>query len=153
MINPGPPIVWRLTRPQLLLLEWGPWALNLVLLIVLGVLQRRWSARQQWLANPTWGRPKVIEIDEWSFRLSDTVTRIELSWPGIVRAHETANLLVLHAESGLRYLIPKRAFADEADLFRARSLIQTAVPDNKLQASPVGFAVMAAPAAPPVSPA
>jgi len=141
-------IVWRPTREQLVLLEIGPWMVDLLLLVLLGHLHRRWSARQQWLSKPGWRRAKAIEMDEQGFSLLDAMSRVQHRWPYFRRARETANLIVLISEDGLQYLTPKRAFADPLDADRTRGLIQNMVPQTTFLTRPGGFAVVPRPAIP-----
>lgn len=148
LLNRDWEIVWQPTRNQLLLLEIVPWMINLMLLVLLGQLQRRWSARQQWASKPGWQRPKVLELDAAGFSLLDPVSRVQHAWPYFRRARETANLIVLISEDGLQYLIPKRAFADPLDADRARGLIQNMVPQSSFLSKPGGFAVIPKPAIP-----
>lgn len=148
LLNRDWAIVWQPARGKLLLLEMGPWMIDLMLLVLLGQLQRRWSARQSWANKPGWRRPKVVQLDEHGFSMLDLVSRVQHRWPYFRRARETANLIVLISEDGLQYLIPKRAFADLLDADQARGLIQNMVAQTTFLTRPGGFAVVPKPAIP-----
>lgn len=148
LLNRESGMLWQPTRQQLLLLEMGPWMIDLTLLVLLGQLKRRWSARLQWASKPAWRRPKVIELDHDGFLSLDEMSRVHHRWPYFLRARETANLIVLISEDGLQYLIPKRAFPDPLDADRARGLIQNMVPQTNFLTKPGGFTVIPKPAIP-----
>lgn len=140
-------IPWYPSRAQRILVSAAPWAVVIFLLIALAKVQARWNLRKQWL-KPAWRRPKSLEIDATGYHLSDALTRLEMAWGCFVRARETPNLLLLVAEDGLQYLIPKRAFTSEAEIQACRSLIQSMVPNVQFLVRPIGFEVIPQPVLP-----
>jgi hypothetical protein len=137
----------ELMRSKLVFILYAPWLLNFIVFQTWFVLQRRWGARHQWVANPSWHRPKTLELDARGFRMIDPLTRLELAWSCIPKVREADHVFVLIAESGLRYLIPKRALA-EPELTRLRVLLQNSVKDCEFTIAPEGFAVLPKPVEP-----
>jgi hypothetical protein len=136
------------TRPQRILLSGGPWALAIALLIVSGKLQRRRAALNQWKTSPGWERPKTAEIDVFGYHVSDDVTRHHYAWPHFTRARETENLLILHAEDSRQHIIPKRAFANPAEIQQCRAMLQTFIGKTDFMVAPGGFEVIPTPVLP-----
>jgi hypothetical protein len=125
-----------------------PWVVLIVLMQVLGLLQRRAKLVGEWRLNPGWRRPKSARLDDHGFVLRDALYELSFTWAYFARARETKNLLILVSESGAEYLIPKRAFADPSDLERCRSLLQNVVPNTRFLVRPIGFAVLPNPVLP-----
>jgi hypothetical protein len=140
--------LWQTTRRVAFLAEIGPWGVNCFLLLVLLMLWQPWLVRRQWAADPAWQRPKVVELDADGFHVADSVRRVHFAWQHFVEAYETDNLLVLLAENGLGYSVPKRAFGDADEIDRARALIQNNISYCRFLVIPGGFAVVPKPVVP-----
>jgi hypothetical protein len=135
-------LLWMPTRAERILASGGPVVAMIVLLIVAGTLQRRWNIRKQWVSKPGWLRPRTIEMDAQGFRAWDAISRYEFFWPYFVKARETDNLLVLLGEDELQHMIPKRAFADGAEIERCRALLQSMIGKVEFQVMPTGFEIL-----------
>ncbi len=132
---------WRPAKGSVFLLCWGPWLASLILLMSVTARSAMWTARRTWFTTPAFARHHTFEFDDWGLKLWTDVTRTEMHWSTFERARETQNLLVLVAETKLQYLIPKRAFASEADLNSARALLQNKLENTTFLASHSGFPV------------
>jgi hypothetical protein len=139
---------WYPSRTQIALVTVAPWIVLIGFMQVLGVLQRRGKSFGPWRTNAAWQRPKSVTMDGSGLRLRDALYYFEFEWPYFKRVRETRNLLVLIGEGGMQYLIPKRAFADPADIEHCRSLLQNRVPHTRFLVRPMGFAVLPKPAIP-----
>jgi hypothetical protein len=117
----------------------------LTLVLVLSFVQRRARNIGLWGKDPSLRRIKMVVIDEHAFTFGDPLYEVRFTWPAIGRVRETKNLLILISEDGTPFPIPKRAFADPADLGRCRSLLQNVVPNTQFLVRPVGFAVLPPP--------
>lgn len=137
--------IWYPSRTQIILIAIAPWAVLIIFMHVLGVLQRGGNARQQWLAQPGWRRPKVVELDENGYHISDAVMRRDMAWSCFPRARETSNLLVLIGEDGQLQLIPKRALSDGQEVDQLRALLQNMIKETSFLVKPGGFAVLPKP--------
>jgi hypothetical protein len=135
-------LLWMPTRSERILASGGPGLAMIFLLIAMATLHRRWSIRKQWVSKPGWLRPTTIEMDAQGFRVWDAISRYEFSWPYFVRARETAHLLVLSGEGEVQHIIPKRAFADLAEIERCRALLQSMIGKVEFQVTPTGFEVL-----------
>ena len=135
-------LLWMPTRGERILASGGPGLAMIFLLILMGTLQRRWNIGKQWVSKPGWQRPRTIEMDGQGFRAWDAISRYEFSWPYFVRARETEHLLVLVGEDELQHMVPKRAFADAAEIERCRSLLQSMIGKVEFQVVPTGFEIM-----------
>jgi hypothetical protein len=147
-LNPWATCIWYPTRGELALLRVGPWLMNLAAIFIWSALHRHWQPREQWFNNPGFRRPKVLELDDQGFRLSDSINRYDFKWDAFIRAAETTGLLVLVAEDKKQWMIPKRAFTDEGEIDRARALIQKKITDSQFLVQPGGFAVLPKPVVP-----
>ena len=132
-------------RTQVVLITAAPWVVLIVLMQMLGVLQRRGKVVGAWRTNASWRRPKSVTLDASGLRIRDALYRSEFEWTYFKRARETLNLLVLVGEGGTQFPIPKRAFVDPADLNRARALLQNMVPESQFLVAPGGFDVIPRP--------
>lgn len=135
-------LLWMPTRGERILASGGPGLAMIFLLIVMGTLQRRWNIGKQWVSKPGWQRPRTIELDAQGFRAWDAISRYDFSWAYFVKARETENLLVLVGEDELQHMIPKRAFADAAELERCRALLQSMIGKVEFQVTPTGFEIL-----------
>lgn len=138
----------RLSPARIALLALAPWCVLVILMQVLGLLQRRGKFIGEWRRKASWRRPKSVRLDETGFVLRDPLYQFNFTWAYFSRARETKNLLILVSEGGTEYLIPKRAFAHPADLERCRSLLQNVVQNTRFLVRPIGFAVLPHPALP-----
>jgi hypothetical protein len=148
LVDFGHSVTWHPSQAQLIMVRLAPWGVVIAMTFALGILQRRWAPRQQWFAQPSWRRPKTIEMDGNGFQLSDPLMRTSLAWACFTRARETQNLLILTTQDGLNYLIPKRAFADPLDVDHCRALLQNVIPQTSFLVLPGGFAVLPKPVIP-----
>lgn len=139
---------WQPSRTQIVLVTIAPWAVLIVLMQVLGAYVRRGKVVAPWRTNPATRRRKTFELDETGLRIQDAVYRFECEWSYVKRVRETLNLLVLIAEGGAEYVVPKRAFADPSELERCRSLLQNVVSNTRFLVKPIGFAVLPRPVLP-----
>lgn len=136
------------TRTQRILLSGGPWALTIILMIVSGSVRRRRSATIQWEKNPSWIRPKTMEIDACGYRVSDELAQLHYTWRYFISARETENLLILKAEDSRQHIIPKRAFSDPAQIQQCRAMLQTFIGKTEFMVVPTGFEVIPKPVLP-----
>ena len=92
-----------------------PFAAVLLVLIALG---QRGATRQletTWEAQPFLHRPQTVEAAEDGIALSEPLSRRSYDWSYFAGFKETANLLLLYHSPYAFHIVPKRAFASEAD--------------------------------------
>jgi hypothetical protein len=135
-------LLWMPTRSERILASGGPGLAMIFLLIATATLHQRWNIRKLWVSKPGWLRPRTIEMDAQGFRAWDAISRYEFAWPYVVKARETENLLVLVGEDELQHMIPKRAFADAAEIERCRALLQSMIGKVEFQVTPTGFEIL-----------
>jgi hypothetical protein len=135
-------MVWHPSAIQLMLVRIMPWALVIFTFMLFGRLRKMWLPRQQWFTQPTWSRPKVVEMDEREFRLSDPLMHTSMLWSCFARVRETQNLLILVTLEGLQYIVPKRAFNSAEDVEQCRALLQNSLPRCQFLVRPSGFAIV-----------
>jgi hypothetical protein len=148
LIKPDWVIPWTPTRTQRILLSAGPMAVVILLLIMAGKLQQRWTAARHWVSKPGWKRPKVLELDATGYHISDALSRQHYAWASFVRARETGNLFILMAEDAQQYVVPKRAFSGPEELQQCRSLLQSMIAKTDFLVQPTGFEVIPKPVLP-----
>ncbi|HEX5243489.1 MAG TPA: YcxB family protein [Tepidisphaeraceae bacterium] len=141
-------LLWTPTRTQRFLVSGGPWVVTILLLVVFGFANHRWTIRAKWL-TPGWRRPKVVEIDAMGYLVIDELTQFRYAWGYFTAARETENLLILVAEDSQRHIIPKRAFVSPADLHRCKALLQGVITNTSFWAAPpTGFEMIPTPVLP-----
>ncbi|HXE55136.1 MAG TPA: YcxB family protein [Tepidisphaeraceae bacterium] len=138
---PDEDLSWHATRSELLLANFAPWVVNLLLYVMFVFFYSRWRARQQWLANPAWQRRQTLELDETGLRITDALTNSHHAWAYFRRAWETPNLLVIQSETEMLYLIPKRTFTNPSEIESARALLQNKIANTTFLVKPTGFPV------------
>lgn len=134
--------IWYPTTRQLIWTAAGPWVLVIVLMQILGVLQRRGPVQTRWRGEPGLRRPQTVILDDAGFHISDSLCSANVAWSCFKRARETKNLLILSAEGTSQILLPKRAFASAEDIVRCRSMLQNLIPTTRFLVPPIGFAVL-----------
>ncbi|MEP7043598.1 MAG: YcxB family protein [Dokdonella sp.] len=88
------------------------------------VLHRRWVA-QVWLApDAALLQRRRIELAEDGIQVSTPETQERYQWGAIKGVSSSSNLFCLHLDSHTALLIPKRAFATEAESAHAFRLIE-----------------------------
>jgi hypothetical protein len=115
------------------------WVLIGAMLIVLTVRAMKSQLRQAWEGQPSVARPKVFEITSAGVTIDEGVVKRAYAWLGFTRFLESSNLLILCPSDITFEVIPKRAFADAADLDAVRALLTTEIraPGEQPAAFPV----------------
>ena len=94
-----------------------------------------WKAN--WDRMPQLHRPKVVEADEQRISFADAVDRMEHRWEAFVCVRETPHLFLLFMAVNTFHFVPKRAFANSADLDAFRELLRRQVAQRPEPAFPV----------------
>lgn len=115
------------------------WVLISAVLIVITVRALKAQLRQAWEGQPSVARPKIFEITSAGVTIDEGVVRRAYAWLGFTRFLETPNLLILCPSDITFEVIPKRAFADVADLDAIRALLNAEIrpPGEQSAAFPV----------------
>ena len=102
-----------------------PGLLLLVALLWVGGARRR--ARKVFASDPRQADPQEVEADSHSFRVFASTFQTDIGWPAVLGWTETPNLFLLYDHEDT-HVVPKRAFADEAEKEQFRQLLQTHIP-------------------------
>ena len=121
-----------------------PLAFLVVLAVYVMARRRRQAAARYWAAQAHLRRPQTLEVEPELLRWSDGFSRHEHIWDAFPFTRETPSLFLVYTSSVAFYIIPKRAFAREADIAEFRALLQRRV-EQRQPAFPV---VIAGPKAP-----
>ena len=113
------------------------WMLLLVTVFVLLVRQTSQQLLATWNGSPTLHRRHTLTMDGDGLTLADPLARLEAKWLAFDRVIETQNLFVLYVSEHAFHMIPKRAFADAAQLDVFRAAI-----DDRITHRPAAFPVM-----------
>ena len=132
---------WTPSRPKIVVLAVGPWAVLCVLLIALWPVYRRLKLRTLWNTTPSIRRPNNVEINQDGMVTIDARFSCRYRWNHFVRYSETANLLRLHMEDHRILLIPKRAINPD-EMLPLRALICENIPEGKFILSDPRFQVV-----------
>ena len=107
------------------------WALSLILpglllyrLLLLWAGGARRRARKLFASDPRHADPAEVEADAQSFRVFASTFQADIGWPAVLGWTETPNLFLLYDHEH-SHLVPKRAFANEAEQEQFRQLLQT----------------------------
>jgi hypothetical protein len=146
VLLPNATIPWEPPRVIAVLIGVGPWALAWIFLMVLNGVNRSRAVEIHWNMMPVLRRAKVLVLDddEGHF-MRDELSATTCRWPYFPRARETEMSLLLHDEEGRVHIIPKRAFADEVELARARGIIERHVKSVSFLPQRSGFPVVMMP--------
>lgn len=90
-------------------------AAGLIGVVVLAFKSSRGLDATLWKPQIDQQRPKEMELRVGGLVISDGVSRYECQWIAFLRGVETPNLFVLSPNSLSMLMIPKRAFASDAD--------------------------------------
>ncbi|MEA2736362.1 MAG: YcxB-like protein [Humisphaera sp.] len=113
------------------------------ILIVLPMTMRS-IKRTAWDAQPQLQRPQHLEATPDRLIASNPLSRTEYQWPAVISFSEGNHVFVLSMSAVGFITIPKRAFADAAEIEAFRALLQSRTIDGEAKAQ--GFNVMPVPA-------
>jgi hypothetical protein len=83
--------------------------------------------RRGWAAQRHMHRPWVVEASEDHLRLSEPLSTLDYRWACLPGFLETGNVFVLYVAPHLFHMIPKRSFADGAQIDAFRGLLTRAI--------------------------
>jgi hypothetical protein len=124
------------------------WLLVSAVVIATSVRNVRRQTARLWDLQPALRRRTRVEVGPGGVTFDNGLARRAYSWAGLIRVHETPNLLLLCPSEVTFETLPRRAFASPQEYETVKRLILSGVqPPESL---PTGFPVLAAsPAAPP----
>jgi hypothetical protein len=128
-----------------------PLAVGVVGLVIMLPSIRRWQMRAAWDGQPQIKRATHVEASEQRLLMEDEVSRHEYAWRGFISYSEGPNIFVLSISALTFSAIPKRAFADAAQVEQFRALLRSHMVDaeGKSQGFDVLPALVSAPLPPP----
>ncbi len=96
--------------------------------------------RKVWDVSVSLHRSKTADISVQSVRITDLVSQIELQWAAFARFQETPNLFLLFLAENQKLMLPKKAFASEAEANALRSLCKNLITQMKpaFEVVPIG---------------
>jgi hypothetical protein len=100
----------------------------------------RYTSRQLltiWEGAPVLRRPFTLTVSDHGITIAEPLSRDELKWFAFDRVIETQNLFLLYVAEHLFHMVPKRAFADTAQIDEFRATI-----DNRITRRPTAFPVL-----------
>jgi hypothetical protein len=148
-----PEISWQPSAVALTMLAFAPWLLLLVLLIGWGRRAGRRASRRAFDTRPSIRRERTVELDDGGLRYDDGMTRYSSKWARYQRAIETARTFALIDENDEVTVLPKRAMAGgDADVQKARTLINNHVAECDFLIKAGGFEVAPMPVLPATPP-
>jgi hypothetical protein len=89
--------------------------------------KRRSFAKKQFSSNPSMQSPSEIVSNEEGISGKDSLTGWVHRWEAFVSYLESDNLLLLFVSDVSSHILPKRAFADEAELQAFRELLASRI--------------------------
>jgi len=121
-----------------------PWICIVAMLVLFAYCLQLGVMRRAWRALPNLRGQHETEIVAEHVIIATPASRSQLMWNGIICFAESENLFLLYPNLLSFHIIPKRAFADEAQVIAFRNMLDHLVKPIKLEAT--------APAASPTSP-
>jgi hypothetical protein len=74
-----------------------------------------WGARRTFASDPDNAGPAAVEVDDDAFRFIAAKWQCRVAWSAVRELVETPNLLLVIDDSPSTFIVPKRAFASDAD--------------------------------------
>lgn len=99
----------------------------LLLAIVSLSLLPWWIARRRYRRNARLFSLRTVTLDDNGLTSDSKIAHTEIKWENFERLRETKNLFLLHQTKDCVGIIPKRAVANQEDLAKLRSLLQSKV--------------------------
>jgi len=96
------------------------------------------ALRKMWNQQANLHRPTTVQFRRESFIQYDDLSRVSHLWSGIFKVVDKPSMLLIYANELMFHIIPKRAFADPAELDRCWAFI-----GDKGEARSQGFQVFA----------
>jgi hypothetical protein len=121
-----------------LLLNVGPWMLIFVafwFFFYRGLKRQRKNRKM--FNEESLRQERTLEVTETGIRISVPTARFEFDWLAFQRVVETQNLFMLYRYPLEYQVVPKRAFAGEAELGAFRALLQEHIGSRQVGAFPV----------------
>ncbi|MBD2090526.1 YcxB family protein [Microcoleus sp. FACHB-1515] len=85
----------------------------------------RWMYGLIWKQNAHMHNPIAAEVTEAGLSLDTLNISSQVNWQSLIKFMETPNLFVIYQSPQLFYPLPKRSFANAAQIDEFRSLLQT----------------------------
>lgn len=89
-----------------------------------GLFGQRQAARAAFDAETDRAGPATFEADEAGVRFVARVYRCDLAWSAVTGLYETAGLFLMADDGPTSWIVPKRAFADDAQQEQFRRLFR-----------------------------
>jgi len=131
----------RLSDPDLLI-PLIPWALLVAVLLLASAVQQRRGLYKLWEIQPPLGRPHQADFSDYGVIVSDAYVRTTSQWQAFEGLRETPNLFVLYTSPLAFLIVPKRAFADAAQMDAFRGLALNRVGKGSFLPQQGGFPVL-----------
>ncbi len=91
------------------------------------------SARNLWKNSPNIRAVSRFSFSERGVEIKSPTARAELQWASFVRAKETSEFFLLYVRKSMAQIVPKRAFASEADVAALRNLVRNQIKNASLR--------------------
>ena len=121
------------------LTAWGPWLIVFFVFWFFIYRYLRGAPRRSWDAQPQLRLPQCLEQTDRGLRFVDEQSTVDYAWSAFPRYAEGRNLFILLVSQVGFHMVPKRAFADAAQLDAFRALLARHVPGPG--AAPTGFPI------------
>jgi len=141
-------VYWAPTPGEQLLWSYGVWGIAVAIVVVVTSWSGRRTMRRTWNALQSYHRPKRLEFDDSGFIMTDDAGEHRIRWCGLARYRETDNLLLVYDENSQRWIFPKRAFTDPAEMMHFRALLQTHIAVGQFLPQESAFPVVLVPVKP-----
>jgi hypothetical protein len=142
--GPAPPAAGSTLRfsDADLLIPLIPWAFIVAVALLAGTVQQRRGLYKLWEVQPPLRRPHRADFSDYGVIVSDAFVRTASQWQAFEGFRETPNLFVLYTSPLAFLIVPKRAFADAAQLDAFRGLVLNRVGKSSFLPQPGGFPVL-----------
>jgi hypothetical protein len=137
----APASTFRISDPDLLV-PLIPWAFLVAVVLLAAGVHRRRGLHKLWEVQPPLRRPHQAEFSDYGVIVSDPYVRTVSKWQAFEGFRETPNLFVLYTSPLAFLIVPKRAFADEAQINGFRGLAMNRVGKSSFLPQPGGFPVL-----------
>src|SRR5204863_3395552 len=111
------------------------WLVLTILFAIYVAMYQRGKIRRAWEGQPNLNRPHTFDIIVSGVTVTTPVSRHEYQWDAFPKFLETPHLFLLYISNLTFHLIPKRAFANDAEMEACRNMFK-----NLISTARPGFA-------------
>ncbi|MCI1857977.1 MAG: YcxB family protein [Sporolactobacillus sp.] len=104
----------------------------LFILLIIGAITIDFKARSEYVSNQLIKQEIQYDANNDEFIQTRGKSKIYVKWQELYWAFEYKTIFLLYLSKHQSFIIPKRFFANEADIYKFRSLIRESMPKKKV---------------------